>query len=227
MRFKRKQEITEAFQWIPGRFTEPDPAWLVKAMDDKTIVIKNAFSLDPTVMEIKTIQGMMYANVGDFLVLDEHGDIYPYTERSFRSMYEEEHIHPTMEYLQESVHEYAKSKGWYDKPVSFAELVSLVMCEAAEAIEEWRNGRRVNEVYYSATVKDPRPVGDGMLTHVLTCPQETQTCHKPEGVPYELADIVIRVMDICSRDGINLGEVVYKKHMYNMTRPYRHGNKAI
>lgn len=41
----------------------------------------------------------------------------------------------------------------------------------------------------------------------------------------ELADIVIRVWDICEHLDINIAEEVNKKHKFNLTRPYRHGGK--
>ena len=46
-----------------------------------------------------------------------------------------------------------------------------------------------------------------------------------EGAPSELADIVIRVMDLCEHYGIDLEKVMEEKHKYNMERPYKHGGK--
>lgn len=52
----------------------------------------------------------------------------------------------------------------------------------------------------------------------------------PEGEPgclsEELADVVIRVWDLCSRMNIDIADAVERKHKYNMTRPYRHGGKT-
>lgn len=41
----------------------------------------------------------------------------------------------------------------------------------------------------------------------------------------ELADLAIRLMDLCEGMGINLEEEVAKKHEINLKRPYRHGGK--
>lgn len=41
----------------------------------------------------------------------------------------------------------------------------------------------------------------------------------------ELADIVIRVLDMCEAFGIDLETEIAKKHSKNCERPYRHGNK--
>ncbi len=42
----------------------------------------------------------------------------------------------------------------------------------------------------------------------------------------ELADIVIRVMDMAEYYNIDLAEQIIKKHNHNKTREYRHGNKV-
>ncbi len=52
----------------------------------------------------------------------------------------------------------------------------------------------------------------------------------PEGqagcLSEELADLVIRIWDMCEASGIDIATAVEKKHKYNMTRSYRHGNKV-
>lgn len=83
-----------------------------------------------------------------------------------------------------------------------AEL-GLIMTEVAEAIEEVRHGRAMDEVYY------------------------TGETNKPEGVPSELADVVIRVLDIADAYGIDLGAVIREKVAHNRTRGLHHGGKAL
>lgn len=41
----------------------------------------------------------------------------------------------------------------------------------------------------------------------------------------ELADIIIRVFHMAAMYGIDIGEAVMKKHLYNMAREVRHGGK--
>ena len=50
---------------------------------------------------------------------------------------------------------------------------------------------------------------------------------KPEGLGVELADVVIRVADLCGRLGINLEAELIRKMEYNKTRERRHGGKAL
>lgn len=51
----------------------------------------------------------------------------------------------------------------------------------------------------------------------------------PEGekgcLSEELADVVIRVWDMCAYLGIDISTAVHKKYHINLARPYRHGNK--
>jgi len=106
---------------------------------------------------------------------------------------------------QKAIHQYAKDKGWWDpeKPRSFGDLCALFHTEISEAFEEHRAGHAFTKVY-----ENPDKPG------------------KLEGVPVELADLVIRVLDFCEWAGIDLQEVMARKHAFNLTRPYRHGNKV-
>lgn len=102
--------------------------------------------------------------------------------------------------MQKEIHENAKKHGWWEEERNFGELIALCHSELSEALEEHRAGHPVTETYF--------PVGV-----------------KPEGVPSELADCVIRIMDMCEHFGINLEEMIKIKHAYNTTRPYKHGKE--
>jgi NTP pyrophosphatase (non-canonical NTP hydrolase) len=112
----------------------------------------------------------------------------------------------TISSLQESIHEWARSKGWWDeeKQKSFIEALMLVATELGEAVEEYRNGKAYNLTYYE---------------------EDENGGVKPEGIPSELADVFIRLVDTCAFFGIDLEQAVIEKMLYNAQRPYRHGDK--
>jgi NTP pyrophosphatase (non-canonical NTP hydrolase) len=101
-----------------------------------------------------------------------------------------------------AIHQYALDKGWWDKERAIGDIFILFASEVHEAYDEYRNGREVTEIYYDPAKPE-----------------------KPEGVPVELADVVIRILDFCGRVGIDLQAVMEEKHAFNLKRPYRHGNK--
>jgi NTP pyrophosphatase (non-canonical NTP hydrolase) len=98
------------------------------------------------------------------------------------------------------VHRNAVEHGWWEQERPFPEIVALIHSELSEAFEAWRAGHPVDDCWHEP---------DG----------------KPEGVPIELADVVIRVLDFCAGAGIDLEAAITAKHLYNVSRPYRHGGK--
>lgn len=119
------------------------------------------------------------------------------------------------------VHENAKAHGWRDEERSFGELIALCHSELSEALEELRNGYMPTTIYYSGgTEVQDDSTYDGIGSYSVID-------QKPEGIPIELADCVIRIMDMCGHYGIDLEAAITEKHEYNKSRPYRHGGKVI
>lgn len=101
---------------------------------------------------------------------------------------------------QQVVHNNAKNKGFWDgvdptDPKVLGTKLMLITCELAEAFEEVRAGR----------------------------PHHYWKDGKPEGLAVELADVVIRTLDLAAALNIDLYSVMRQKHEYNKTRPHKHG----
>lgn len=104
--------------------------------------------------------------------------------------------------LVKEIHTTAKEKGWWDEPRSFGDIIALCHSELSEALDEYCNGSKIHQTYIAS---------DG----------------KPEGVPVELADVLIRIFDACGYYNIDIASAVKTKVEYNKGRPYRHGGKVL
>ena len=54
-----------------------------------------------------------------------------------------------------------------------------------------------------------------------------ETGCKPEGVAVEMIDCILRILDWCAMEGVDVDELLRMKLAYNKGRPYRHGGKAL
>ncbi len=99
-----------------------------------------------------------------------------------------------------------------------AEL-GLIDTEVSEAIEDVRAGLPMDYLHYTKANTSPY---DESQSH-----NDDGTPRKPEGVPSELADVVIRVLDIADAYGIDLGKAIIQKLNHNATRGQHHGGKAL
>ena len=132
------------------------------------------------------------------------------------------------EFAQE-VHENAVAHGWWDEKRSFPEVIALVHSELSEALEEYRH--KQEQIWYACEEDQDCPS--------ICNPEDEHDClnygkeamckyrnPKPEGLPVELADAILRILDYCACVGIDIEEALTIKHAYNKERPYRHGGKV-
>ncbi len=113
-------------------------------------------------------------------------------------------------------HAMSIEKGWYKEPRDFPELAVLLHSEISEALEDYRAGHDVTETWYEPTSWWRRLWAWFLGKN-----------RKPCGIPSELADIQIRLSDMCGYFGIDLDAAVAEKMAYNAGRAYRHGGKRI
>lgn len=102
------------------------------------------------------------------------------------------------EQVQADAHATAVAKGFWENTeqgYNKPEKLMLIASEVFEAFEELRKGR------------------------------ELQPCPKTglKNIEAELADVIIRIMDLAGREDLRIAEAICAKMEYNKTRPHKHG----
>lgn len=116
--------------------------------------------------------------------------------------------------LSKEIHENAKAKGFYEKPRNIGEMLCLMHSEISEALEADRKDR-----YCKIAPTDVLARSHGS---VFFDDYEKTIKHTFEE---EMADIVIRVMDMCEWKEIDLEGHIKAKMRYNTLREKYHGKK--
>jgi NTP pyrophosphatase (non-canonical NTP hydrolase) len=116
--------------------------------------------------------------------------------------------------LSKQIFENNKAKGFYDSEKNIGEMLCLIHSEVSEALECDRKDRecasRMSEI--NGIAED-----EAFKTSFEEKVKDT--------FQDELADIMIRVMDLAAFRGVDLEEHIKAKMRYNSLRPYKHGKK--
>ena len=130
--------------------------------------------------------------------------------------------------LAKEVYNIAKAHGWHEEDRGFPEIVALCHSELSEALEEYRNGRpnkwyACEEIFGSGNPCDPKDQYEcANYSFKDKCKYRSA---KPEGIAVEMADCIIRILDWCGKEKIDIDSIIREKINFNQTRPYRHGGK--
>lgn len=128
---------------------------------------------------------------------------------------EREVMSKSLTQLRDECYHNSKDHGFHDSPKSVGDDIALMHSELSEALEDYRSGHSPMEVWYETKEGDVETIP----------PLVNHQYFKPCGIPSELADVIIRVLDFSGKYNIDIESAVLEKMEYNKTRPYKHGKK--
>lgn len=115
--------------------------------------------------------------------------------------------------LAKKIHKNAVDKGFWDKPLEIGTLLMLVVSELGEALEAHREDKKCTVI----------------LKAVSEWKEEGFNISFERGIKDtfedELADSIIRILDICAANKIDIQKHVELKMRYNKIRKKLHGKK--
>lgn len=120
----------------------------------------------------------------------------------------------TLNNLAAQIHENNKAKGFYDDQKNIGEMLALIHSEVSEALECDRKGRECQII--AAAFNDSK---EDILFKAGFEENIKDTFAD------ELADIVIRVLDLAAFKEIDIDAHIKAKVRYNTLRPHKHGKK--
>ena len=127
----------------------------------------------------------------------------------------------TLNQLRDEIHENAKNKGFWDSPRETGTLLMLCVSELSEAMEADRRGKYADIAAYNECENaDDIFEGDKQMYLVSSF-----QCLIKDTFEDELADTIMRILDLCGAHGIDIEKHIELKMKYNETRERLHGKK--
>lgn len=80
--YRKKPVVIEAFQWTGDANQIDDPVWIVEAIKTGKVIVGK------DLLQIETLEGVMEAKPGDWIIQGVKGEIYPCKPDIFEATYE-------------------------------------------------------------------------------------------------------------------------------------------
>lgn len=85
--YRKKPVVIEAFKWTGAYDQTENPVWIVEAIKDGRVQFENELTPD-VYLTIDTLEGVMKANQGDWIIRGLKGELYPCKPDIFEASYE-------------------------------------------------------------------------------------------------------------------------------------------
>lgn len=129
-------------------------------------------------------------------------------------------VPPQLNALAGEIHRRNIAKGFFEEKKNIGEMLALMHSEISEALEADRKSRYCHnengspiKVFLAAESMEDADFVEWYSDNVKGTFEE------------EMADIFIRVMDMCGYKNIDIVSHVHAKMRFNATREYKHGKK--
>jgi len=92
MKYRKKPIIVDAFKWNGKHEVKEYPEWIIDAMNplsvDRGSIWVTPAGLGTLKLQIRTLEGVMDARKGDYIIRGIKGEIYPCKPDIFEATYE-------------------------------------------------------------------------------------------------------------------------------------------
>ncbi len=140
------------------------------------------------------------------------------------SIWVSDYICSPMKDLIKKAHATAKEKGFWDTERNVSEMLMLIVSEVAEAQEALRKNHYANQEVVDSLAQDLEldKTDEEFLLKTLVWKGKFEDNIKST-FQDEIADVAIRLFDLCGGMGIDLQKHIELKMKYNSMRGYKHG----
>ncbi len=113
------------------------------------------------------------------------------------------------------IYENAKAKGFYENERNIGEMLCLIHSEVSEALEADRKNRYADLPYFQKNMNETIDEEKYFKSYFAESIKDS--------FEDELADVIIRVLDLCAFKGIDIEAHIEAKMRYNAMREHKHG----
>jgi NTP pyrophosphatase (non-canonical NTP hydrolase) len=131
-----------------------------------------------------------------------------------------------IKHLVEKSHRVAKEKGFWEGDRNIPQALLLVVSEVSEATEALRKDHFADKVAVDELYKDVKVNEFDDEYNIMSGPWKAGfEANIKSSFEDEIADVAIRLFDLCGGMNIDLEKHIELKMKYNSMRGYKHGKK--